>query len=132
MLLSVIVPAYNEAGTIGPLLELVLGMPIDLEVVVVDDGSTDGTADILKEFASDSRVRVITQTPNQGKGAAIRTGIAHVLGEIVRIQDADLEYDPGDYEVILKQFEEWHDKTVDYADKLFAKLFKAGKKKRKK
>ncbi len=106
MLLSVIVPAYNEAGTIGPLLELVLGMPIDLEVVVVDDGSTDGTADILKEFASDSRVRVITQTPNQGKGAAIRTGIAHVLGEIVLIQDADLEYDPGDYEVILKQFED--------------------------
>lgn len=117
MLLSVIVPAYNEASTIRQLLKLVLAQPIDLELVVVDDGSTDGTTDILREFAADQRVRVITQESNQGKGAAIRTGIAGVRGEIVLIQDADLEYDPGDYTAILEQFED-PDVSVVYGSRL--------------
>lgn len=105
-MLSLIVPAYNEAETIAPLLERVLATPTELEVVVVDDGSTDGTDEIVRSFAADPRIRVVTHEHNCGKGAAIRTGIKHVRGDIVLIQDADLEYDPGDYEVILERFED--------------------------
>ena len=104
--LSVIVPAYNEAGTILRLLDLVLESPVVSDVVVVDDGSTDGTEEALRTLAGNPRVKVVSHERNRGKGAAIRTGIGHVAGEFVIVQDADLEYDPGDYPAILREFED--------------------------
>jgi glycosyltransferase involved in cell wall biosynthesis len=101
-LLSIIVPAYNEAPTIDQVLRRVaeqdLGGPY--EVIVVDDGSTDGTAE-LAEGVGLAEVRVVRQPANRGKGAAVRTGIAQTRGEIVVIQDADLEYDPADLPRLL-------------------------------
>jgi glycosyltransferase involved in cell wall biosynthesis len=101
-LLSIVVPAYNEARTIEQVLRRVveqeLGGPI--EVIVVDDGSTDGTADLAERLAL-KHVRVLRQPANRGKGAAVRVGIAQTKGDIVVIQDADLEYDPVDLPRLL-------------------------------
>lgn len=102
--LSVVIPVYNEESTLAELLNRVLAAPADLEVVVVDDGSTDGTGEILERYTHEPRVRVIRHARNMGKGTAIRTAIAHVSGDVVLVQDADLEYDPADYEVILARF----------------------------
>jgi glycosyltransferase involved in cell wall biosynthesis len=118
--LSVIVPAYNEATTIEALLRQVLEMDIEMEVVVVDDGSTDGTPEVLKSFESEPRVVVIAHERNCGKGKAIRTGIAHVTGDVVLIQDADLEYDPKDYEPILREFDD-PDVSVVYGSRRLMK-----------
>jgi glycosyltransferase involved in cell wall biosynthesis len=104
--LSVIVPAYNEAKTLPALLDLVLASPVVSEVVVVDDGSTDGTGGIVARYAGGPRVKAVSHERNRGKGAAIRTGIGLVTGEVVIVQDADLEYDPGDYGAILREFED--------------------------
>lgn len=104
--LSIIIPAYNEEATIAEILTRVLESPLSPEVVVVDDGSTDGTLAALRPFEGDSRVRVVAHERNRGKGAAIRTGIAHVTGEVVLIQDADLEYDPEDYPAIMREFDD--------------------------
>jgi len=104
--LSVLVPAYNEASTIEALVEKVLGLDIDLEVVIVNDGSTDDTLEIAERLAADDRVKVVSYDRNRGKGAAIREGIGHVSGKFVIIQDADLEYDPNDYAAILREFED--------------------------
>ncbi|HEX4048339.1 MAG TPA: glycosyltransferase family 2 protein [Elusimicrobiota bacterium] len=103
MKISVVVPAYNEAATIGPLLGAIFekNPRLDLEVVVVDDGSRDGT-DAAIAAAGLPLVRVLKHPANRGKGAAIRTGLASVTGEIVLIQDADLEYDPADYDAVLE------------------------------
>jgi len=103
--LSVIVPAHNEARTIERLIERVLASPAVCEVVVVDDGSDDDTKEILERLARLPKVKVVSHDRNRGKGAAIRSGMQHVTGEFVIIQDADLEYDPADYEVILREFE---------------------------
>jgi dolichol-phosphate mannosyltransferase len=118
--LSVIVPAYDEAATIEELMRRVLDTGLDLEVVVVDDGSTDGTPEILRRFETDTRVAVVTLEENSGKGAAVREGIAHVTGDVVIIQDADLEYDPGDYETILRQFDD-PDVSVVYGSRRLMK-----------
>ncbi len=100
--LSVIVPVYNERNTVAEIVRQMraVELPLDREVVIVDDGSTDGTRDILKQLA-DSTVRVVLHPANHGKGAAVRTGLAQVTGDLVLIQDADLEYDPEDWPKLL-------------------------------
>ena len=99
--LSVVVPCYNEAQTIKELLARVLDSPWVAEVVVVDDGSTDGTLEQVKEV-SDRRVRLLVQPYNQGKGAALRRGFKEATSDFVIVQDADLEYDPAEYGVMLE------------------------------
>lgn len=102
--LSVIVPCYNEERTILTLLDRVLESPWVTEVVVVNDGSTDRSAELLATI-TDARVRVIGQPHNMGKGAALRTGFAAASGEYVVVQDADLEYSPEDYGLLLEPLE---------------------------
>lgn len=106
--LSVIIPVYNERDTIQEILDRVLGIDLEKEVIVVDDGSVDGTGDILSRLAIslDHTVKVIQHTHNQGKGAAIRTGLAHVTGDVIIIQDADLEYDPAQYPQLIRPIRE--------------------------
>ena len=100
--LSVIVPVFNERKTVAEAIRRVraVQLPVTVDVVVVDDGSTDGTDHVLAALA-DSTVRVITHEHNQGKGAAIRTGLAKATGDLVLVQDADLEYDPDDWPLLL-------------------------------
>ncbi|MEP6755228.1 MAG: glycosyltransferase family 2 protein, partial [Chthonomonadales bacterium] len=102
-LLSVVIPVFNEAATIESLLERVLNAEFDKEIVLVDDGSTDGTRDVLrtKIEGAFTNVHVFYHDRNRGKGAAVRTGIEKSIGAIVLIQDADLEYDPKEYGVLL-------------------------------
>jgi glycosyltransferase involved in cell wall biosynthesis len=97
-LLSVIVPVYNERNTVGEILRRMrmVDLPIDREIIVVNDGSVDGTDKVLAAL-EDSTVRVVTHAVNRGKGAAVRTGIEVARGDLVLIQDADLEYDPEDW-----------------------------------
>jgi glycosyltransferase involved in cell wall biosynthesis len=95
-LLSVIVPVYNEASTIRQILEKIRSLDIDKEIIVVDDGSSDGTGKILRDLEQDS-IRIIHHPTNRGKGAAVLTGLTNAGSEFVIIQDADLEYDPNDY-----------------------------------
>ncbi len=98
---SVVIPAYNERKTIREILRRVKRSARDLEIIIVDDGSTDGTRSILKEYAGDPQVRVILQPENGGKGRALRTGFMAATKDVVLVQDADLEYDPDDYETLL-------------------------------
>lgn len=106
MNLSVIIPVYNEVGNISEILHRVQAQKLANEIVVVDDGSTDGTRDILKELDGREKIRVILHERNKGKGAAVMTGIHASLGDLLLIQDADLEYDPRDYPQLLKPIEE--------------------------
>jgi glycosyltransferase involved in cell wall biosynthesis len=96
-LLSVVMPAYNERATIDEIIRRVLAVPMRLELIVVDDGSTDGTRDRLQALQRELGFALILQPANGGKGAALRTGFTKVSGEIVIIQDADLEYSPEEY-----------------------------------
>ena len=99
--LSVIIPVYNEIRTIEEILRRVRAVAIAKEVIIVDDGSTDGTREFLRSADGADGVKVIFHARNKGKGAAIRTAIPNVTGDIVLIQDADLEYDPRDYPRII-------------------------------
>jgi glycosyltransferase involved in cell wall biosynthesis len=99
-LLSVVIPAYNERDTVLEILRRVRATPHRKEIVIVDDASTDGTRDLLKQVTGPD-VRVIFHERNQGKGAALRTAFAATSGDVVVIQDADLEYDPADYPQLL-------------------------------
>ena len=106
MKLSVIIPIYNEVESIREIIKRVQGTKLAWEIVLVDDGSIDGTRDLLKEMDGKDNVRVVLHEKNQGKGAAVRTGFSTARGEVLLIQDADLEYDPRDYPTLLKPLEE--------------------------
>ena len=99
--LTVVMPCYNEAGTIREVVKQVLESPYTQELIVIDDGSTDGTGPILDSF-TDPRVRVLRQDHNRGKGAALRRGFAEATAPFVIVQDADLEYDPQEYGEVLQ------------------------------
>lgn len=102
MKISVVMPVYNEAATIQKIVTRVLDNLYEAELIIVDDCSTDGTREKLTDIAKDQKVKVFFHTKNQGKGAALRTGFEHVTGEVVIIQDADLEYDPREYKQLLE------------------------------
>ena len=116
--LSVVVPVYNEAATIANVLETVLGQAVVQEIVVVDDCSKDNTWEALQPVAQkDKRVKLFRHEVNQGKGAALRTGFKHVTAPIVIVQDADLEYDPNEYEILVRPI------LIGKADVVFGSRF---------
>jgi len=118
--LSVIIPCYNEQGTISSLIAMVQSSPWVQEIIVVDDGSKDKSREILGTI-SDPQVRVIMHSANQGKGAALRTGFSHATAEFVIVQDADLEYDPSEYSLVLEPL------LDDRADVVFGSRFLSGR-----
>jgi glycosyltransferase involved in cell wall biosynthesis len=106
-MLSVVIPVYNECGTIEELLKRVQAVAIDKEIIIVDDGSTDGTREFLAglQTPGSDAVRVLLQERNRGKGAALRRGFEAARGAVILVQDADLEYDPADYAQLLAPIE---------------------------
>jgi len=125
MLLSVIIPVYNEKNTILKILEKVKSVKIDKEIIIVDDFSTDGTREILESLkGKDEKLKIIFQKKHVGKGFAIRTALKFVEGEIVLIQDADLEYDPNEYPKLIELILEGKAKVV-YGSRVLKKNPKA-------
>lgn len=121
MLVSVLIPVYNEEDTVAQIVELVRATPYPTEIICVDDCSTDGTRDILARLFADGRVhRVIHQERNRGKGAAIRAAIAASTGDIVIVQDADLEYSPSDWPALFEPL------VQGRADAVFGSRFLGG------
>lgn len=110
--LSVVMPVYNEAHHIQEVLRRVRAVPVDKEIICVDDCSSDGTWDILQAEAQQEGIRVFRHDVNGGKGAAVRTGLAQTRGQVVLVQDADLEYDPHDYPSLLAPIQRGETKVV--------------------
>ena len=100
--LSVVMPVYNEVDTVKDVIERVRSIPLPLEIVIVDDGSTDGTVEVLSGLKDEPGLKIFFQEPNQGKGAALKLGFQKATGQAVIVQDADLEYDPSDYLKLLQ------------------------------
>ena len=122
MKVSIVIPCYNEESTIRTIVKRVRNSPIDLhEIIIVDDASRDGSREILKEWEGDDLVQVFYHDVNQGKGAALRTGFSKVTGEVIIIQDADLEYDPAEYPLLLQPILEGN------ADVVFGSRFMGGR-----
>ncbi len=116
--LSVVIPAYNERATIHEILKRVRVVPVNKQIIVVDDCSTDGTREVLKDLqGSDSELVVVFHEINQGKGAALRTGFRHATGQIVIVQDADLEYDPEQFPQLIQPI------VDDLADVVYGSRF---------
>lgn len=122
MKISIVIPCYNEIRTIDKLLQTVLAvqLPHEREIIIVDDCSKDGTRERLLELNGQNGIRVILHDVNQGKGAALRTGFSHATGDVIIIQDADLEYDPHEYPKLLKPIED------DRADVVYGSRFIGG------
>jgi len=104
--LSVVMPVYNEKNTVLKIIEKVLALDIVKEVIVVDDCSTDGTRELLKGARLDGRVKLLFHDINMGKGAALRTGFKNISGRVAVIQDADLEYDPGEFKEMIRPIQD--------------------------
>jgi len=121
MKVSFLIPAFNEASTVAEVIARVRALPFDHELIVIDDGSTDGTAEILDEIAAKTDSVVVLHQPNRGKGAAIRAGIPHLTGEIVVVQDADLEYDPADVPALIDPI------TRGFADVVYGSRLSGGR-----
>ncbi len=121
MKLSIVIPVFNEERTLATLVARVLATPYAKELIIVDDASSDGSGRIIAELAA-RHPELVPQrhAKNQGKGAALATGLRHVTGDLVLIQDADLEYDPADYPALLRPFEEGD------ADVVFGSRFLGG------
>lgn len=105
-ILSVVIPVYNEKNTVLKIIDKVLRLDIVKELIVVDDYSVDGTRELLKNAKFDNRVRLLFHEKNMGKGAALRTGFKNITGEVAVIQDADLEYDPNEFNEMIKPIQE--------------------------
>lgn len=121
MKLSIVIPVYNEASTLEELVSAVRNSPVeDIEIIIVDDFSTDGTRDLYQNSLKDSVDQIILQERNFGKGAALRKGFAAATGDIVIVQDADLEYDPNEYPKIIKPI------VDDKADVVYGSRFMGG------
>jgi glycosyltransferase involved in cell wall biosynthesis len=120
MKISVVIPVFNEAATIGQIVARVRETPFDKEIIIVDDGSTDATREKLDELGNFPEIRVALHERNQGKCAALRTGFKLATGDIIIVQDADLEYSPAEYGVLLKPI------LDGYADVVFGSRFLGG------